>query len=259
MTLSMTDLKPRHHSRIVRLEGARNIRDLGGLPTRRGATTRFGVIFRADGLSRLTEADLDKLSALKIRTIMDLREEQERRRAPDRCPFLDPANFYFPGFFPHGTDELHVALNSGRMGAKEAAAMMCRNYRHMPFEHTESLRDVLQYLLKPGIAPIIIHCTSGKDRTGLTSALVLSALDVPRDVILEDYQLSNVELQAIEDFFGPLVRKDAIDAVMAAHSSYLEAALDAIDERSGSMDHYLREALGFGTKERAALARLMLE
>ena len=243
-------------SRILRFDGARNVRDLGGLPAR-GGVTRHGVLFRADGLSRLTDADLERLAALRLRSIIDLRYDEERERAPDRLPGENAPDFFHCGFHPQGTSELFVALNGGVAGAEEMARIMCRNYSIMPFEHAAQFRDAMHHVIAPERAPHLIHCASGKDRTGLIVAFLLFALGVERDVVFHDYELSNVDWQPV-DVIGATARAEAVAAVMAAHPSYLTAALDAIESRCGSMDAYLEQWLGFGTREREALARLMI-
>ncbi len=246
-----------HQQRILRFDGARNVRDLGGLPTLHSATTRFGVVIRADGLSRLSEQDLTRLAELRLRTIIDLRYDEERERAPDRVPVDNPPGFYFRGFYPKGTDALFHAINIRGVGAEEAAALMRANYARMPFEHVAEFRDVMHHIISPGSAPHLVHCTSGKDRTGLLVAFLLLALDVPREVVFDDYLLSNGDWQPI-DMFGPKASREAIATVMAAPPEFLQSALDAIDERCGSFENYLGQWLGFEKQERDALAELML-
>lgn len=243
--------------RILRFEGAKNVRDLGGLPAAAGTTTRFGVIYRADGLSRLTAADLDRLAALRLRTIIDLRFNEERARAPDRLPAQDAPRVFHRGFLPQGTHALFNAINLRGAGAAEAATLMCANYARMAFDHTAEFAAVMHHVVAPGGAPHLIHCTSGKDRTGLVVAFLLLAIGVPLDAVIADYELSNGDWQPI-DLFAPAARAEAIAAVMAAHADYLRATLTAIEQRCGSFDAYLRDVLGFDAPAQAALAALLL-
>lgn len=246
-----------HQQRILHFDGARNVRDLGGLPTVSGATTRYGVIIRADGLSRLSDADIARIAALGVRTIVDLRYDEERARAPDRIPSNPSPGFFHRGFYPNGTEALFHAINIRGVGPEEAAALMCANYARMPFDHVAEFRDVMHHLIADGTAPHLIHCTSGKDRTGILIALLLLALDVPPEVVFDDYLLSNGDWQPI-DMFSPTARQDTIAAVMAAPAAYLQSAFDAIEARCGTIDDYLGQWLGFGRKEKDALAALML-
>lgn len=247
-----------HADRILNFDVARNVRDLGGLPTVDGRRTRRGVVYRADGLARLNEADVNRLETLGIRTVIDLRYDEERERAPDRLPAARPPRQRYRGFKPEGSMELFAAINRGVADAAMAHTMMCSNYRRMPFEHADVLAAALRDLLEPGGAPHLIHCTSGKDRTGVVVAMVLRALAVPAEVVVADYELSNIEHQPV-DVFRPDADAAAVAVVMAARGDYLRATLEGIDERCGSFAAYAESHLGLGATERAALAALLLE
>jgi protein-tyrosine phosphatase len=245
------------HDRILYFEGAKNVRDLGGLPTARGKTTRYRAIYRGDGLSRLTEADLERLNALKLNTIIDLRYDEERERAPDRLPTLKRPTLFHRGFLPEGTFELFDSVNNQGAGADQVFELMRLNYSRMPFGHVGEFRDVMHYLIEPERAPHFIHCTSGKDRTGIIVAFILRAVGVGVDHVVADYEMSNVDHQAV-DMFGPNAHLDAIAVIMAARAEYLLAAFEAIDAHSGNFEHYLRNELKFGKPEQTALAALLL-
>jgi protein-tyrosine phosphatase len=245
-------------SRTILFDGARNVRDLGGLPAVNGRTTRRGVVIRADGLSRLSALDLERLEALDVRTIIDLRYDEERARAPDRVPPGRTPRFLHRGLHPRGSVELFTEVNRGLADAARAHALMCDNYARIPFEHADAFGDVLAELLRDDGAAFLVHCTSGKDRTGIAVAVVLGALGVPREAIVEDFELSNCEHQPV-DVFTERARPDAIEVVMSAHGDFVRATLDAIDRRCGGMETYLDEWLGFGPAERAALALRMLD
>lgn len=250
MTVSRAD------RRIV-FEGAKNVRDLGGLRTVTGASVRHGVVFRGDGLSRLTETDLDRLGRLGLRTIIDLRYDEERERAPDRLPSDSSARLRHCGFLPQGSLALFAAVNEHGADANAAFDMMRDNYSRIPFEHARELAAVLHHLLEPDSSAHYIHCTSGKDRTGIAVALILRAIGVDVETVVADYELSNCEHQAV-DIFGPAARADAIAMVMSAQPGYLRAALEAIDRECGHIEAYLARELDFGAAEREALARLLL-
>ena len=243
--------------RIISFEGAKNVRDLGGLETPSGTRVRRGMVYRGDGLSRLTAADLTRLTQLGVRTIIDLRYDDERARAPDRLPPGLMARCLQRGFFPQGSRELFTAVNEHGADASAAYELMSSNYARMPFEHARELGAVLHDLLDPAGAPHFIHCTSGKDRTGVAIVLVLRAIGVDVETVIADYALSNCEHQAV-DVFGPDARADAIAMVMSAHPGFLRAALEAIDREYGHIDDYFSLALDFGAAERVALGRNLL-
>ena len=243
--------------RIVQFEGAKNIRDLGGLPTSSGAFTQYGRVFRGDGLSRLTDTDLTVLANLNLGSIIDLSDAAEIERAPDRLPSVQPPQYFALGFFPSGSREMFESVNNGRLDAAGAFALMRKNYGRFPFEHAAEFRAVVHQLIEPATAPCLIHCTSGKDRTGLIAAIILLAVGVPVDAVVADYQMSDGERQPV-DLFGPHIKAGTMDMIMAAKAEYILAAIEAIDSRSHSFDRYLSESLGFGVREREALEALML-
>lgn len=244
-------------NRIVSFVGAKNVRDLGGLATASGAVTKYGKVFRGDGLSRLTDSDLTALENLNLRSIIDLRDASEIERAPDRLPIEKPPQYYRLGFFPSGSHEMFESVNNGHLDAEGAFTLMRKNYGRFPFVHAAEFGAVMHQLIEPTTAPCLIHCTSGKDRTGLIAAFILLAVGVPEDAIVADYQMSDGERQPV-DLFGANVKAGTMDMIMAAKAEYIRAAIEAIDTRSGSFDRYLSDSLGFSVRERIALEALML-
>ncbi len=244
--------------RVIRFEGAKNVRDLGGLATVSGASTRYGSVYRSDGLSRLTDGDLEVLADLEIRSIIDLRYDEERERAPDRLPTDHSIEVFVRGFLPKGSRKMFDGVNNRGADADTAFELMRSNYAHIPYEHATEFRDIMHYVIQPGAAPHLIHCTSGKDRTGIVTAFILLAVGVSVGEVVADYELSNGEWQPV-DLFGPKAKPEAVDMVMSARPEYILAAIEAIDRQSGSFDAYLRESLAFETHERETLRSLMLD
>lgn len=246
------DARPRQ----LRFDGARNVRDLGGLPAGDG-TTRFGAVFRSDGLGRLSEADIERLAGLGLSTVIDLRYREERERLPDRLPPGDTPALVHLGFQPRGSVEVFHALNDNGADGATAFRMMRDNYRRIPFEHADELGALLRAMAAPAAAPLLVHCTSGKDRTGILVALLLRAVGVEHDAVVADFELSNTEHQPI-DVFGPNARPDAVAEVMAAHADYILATFDSIEREGGGFDRYLRTSLGIDVATRNRLCALLL-
>lgn len=246
-----------HRHRQVALDGARNVRDLGGLPAAGGRQTRRGVVYRADTLAHLSDADVARLATLGLRTVVDLRTAQERARAPDRLPAASIA-LHTPGFLPRGNLEMIAAVNSGAFTAADALAAMRAQYRLLALEHLDVYREVLDRLCDDDGTPLLFHCASGKDRTGVTAAIVLLAIGVPPDLVREDYVLSNFQRRPV-DLFTAGAQAPAVEQIMAADPSYLEAALAATVETYGSFDAYLAQGLGYDDRRRAALAARLLD
>jgi protein-tyrosine phosphatase len=180
MVASPADTAP---SRKLVLDGCFNFRDLGGYPTADGRHTRWRRLFRADGLSRLTDDDLAALGALGIVTVIDLRTELEADTQ---------------GRFPQDVDGVtyhHLPLTDTLPGEEESAdwdrsAFVAERYLAMVSEGTDTVTAAVRLLADPARHPAVFHCSVGKDRTGVLSALVLGFLGVPDDVIVADYALS---------------------------------------------------------------------
>jgi protein-tyrosine phosphatase len=245
-----------HDHRHVRLDGALNVRDLGGLATFDGKLTRHGVLFRADTLAHLTAADQVRLGALGLTTVVDLRTDEERVRAPDRLPEGPAPVVQALGFLPRGNVEMFSAINAGRLDAEDAVQAMMAQYRNLALEHHDRYQAFVETLLGPGSRPLLFHCASGKDRTGIAAAIVLLALDVPRATVLEDYAISNFQRRPI-DLFTAGASAPAVEQVMAANPRYLEAAFKAMEEASGSIQAYLAE-LGLDSEARRHLRALLV-
>lgn len=155
--------------RAVVLEGTHNTRDFGGLAVS-GGTVRAGMLYRSGALCFITPPDEARLRALGVQTVVDLRTPRERERdGLDRAGFADtvPHNYWWP------------MTNSRGMG-QEA-------YHYLIRENPEVLRQVFALLARRESYPVLFHCSAGKDRAGIISALVLELLGASREVILDDY------------------------------------------------------------------------
>lgn len=197
--------------RALRIDGVRNARDLGGLSGTRGKV-RSGMVLRAACLSRLTEQGAQTLTDLGVRTIIDLRTPLERLEEPNRLA----------GNEDLGVRELHVELLETLWDLPETSMEL---YQHLIDRCGTGIVEVLEYLTQPDSTPALVHCMVGKDRTGLTVALLLDLLGVPRETIVADYMASNAGLG---DEVRTLVRADV-----------LEHTLAGLDEKYGSPLAYL--------------------
>jgi protein-tyrosine phosphatase len=246
--------------RVVPLEGQSNFRDLGGYETADGRHVKWGRIFRSGQLSELTAADYARIAPLHIRTVYDLRDQQERASQPT-------AWAAGPVLALH-SDKAQTGQSSlSQLGpdadAAKARAVITVFYTHAPADYAPEYKAIFHELLE-GHAPLLLHCTGGKDRTGVGSALILSALGVPRAVIVEDFALTNRLLRPSKLPNTPFMKAmsamppEALAAMTRADPSYLQATFDAIDAQYGSLDAYLA-ALGVGPAQKARLRALYLE
>jgi hypothetical protein len=180
-----------HDVRFLDLAGAFNFRDLGGLPTADGASTRFGVLYRSDALHHLHRADIERLADLGVETIVDLRSAVEVERS-GRGLLADTDIAWFHAPLSHGDptagNALPQSLVDGDLG---------RHYVDSLVERTEMLAAIVTRLAAPAHVPAVFHCTAGKDRTGMVAALVLSLVGVPDADIVDDYVLTDARMAPI--------------------------------------------------------------
>lgn len=244
--------------RRLPLRGAVNFRDLGGYETADGRRLRWGRVFRSDSLAELSESDLAQLEALSLRTVCDLRGEPEREHKPNQS--LGAAiTTHAIGFMPRGGDELLAGARTGSVGPAEIERRVQDIYRSFVIEQSASFARLLQLIAEADALPLVYHCTSGRDRTGFATAMLLSALGVPRAVIEADYRLSNDYRRDLSFQVGGAVAPEIMAALTQAHPSYLAAAFAAIEAHHGSTERYLREGLSLTDETRARLERLLLE
>ncbi|HZE37278.1 MAG TPA: tyrosine-protein phosphatase [Stackebrandtia sp.] len=245
-----------NHPRHIRLDGSPNLRDLGGHLADDGRKVAYGQLFRSGELSRLSDADLDVVGALKLRTVLDFRIPAEQLAAGvDRLPEgLTPVALPVGG----GSLERYYALARSpdpatlhrTLGDGQARRGMLDIYRCFVAGTAERAQfaTALRTIAAAPRLPLLFHCTAGKDRTGWMSAIVLRLLGVPREDILADYMLSN-------EYFGPVARKQLaalssadIDAELFAplvvqHADYLAAAFDEADARFGDFASFVHKGL----------------
>ena len=247
----MSDSPARH----LNLAGASNFRDLGGYRTGDGRTVRWRQIFRSNHLGHLTGEDIGVVRGLGVRSAFDFRGAHERAEA--LCGMTDITVYSLP-VEPTVVAALRAIAASGTaLSTAHAVEVMRDSYRSYVQQNTPRFRTLFAHLLEDS-APLVIHCTAGKDRTGFACALILHTLGVPDEVISEDYLLTNRFYRR-----DPSASSDLPDDVRqvlgSVQTSFLGAAFEAIDADYGDLERYLRDGLGLGAAERAKLEARYLE
>jgi protein-tyrosine phosphatase len=245
--------------RRLDFEGAVNFRDLGGYPAGLGRSTRWRRLYRADSLADLSEADLGRLESLGLAALVDFRIRPEREAKPDRLPKATKIKRVELGFIPAGTLEMLALVKAGAIDPVELERRVIGQYRLFCVDHHAQYREAFALAASGDNYPLLLHCTSGKDRTGYGIALLLLAVGVPRETALEDYDLTNAYRRAVPQLFGPQTSPEIVKLLLSAQPKYLEAALDEIDKVHGSFDAYLERALGVDDAARAKLVELLTE
>ncbi|MBM4479184.1 protein-tyrosine-phosphatase [Rhodococcus hoagii] len=220
----------------IRLEGAKNFRDIGGYETSDGRTVRSGMVYRANKLSSLTDADLAKLTAANVTLDVDLRNMWERRDDPDRLPEGVRYQVADVVSFEHGIafhEFVPLTLGRALIDAAVTGSSDIGQSIGYPFMVTYrgadvAFRDLLTAIAGNADGATVFHCSAGKDRTGWGTAVLLSLLGVPKATVYQDFLASNTYLG----------RDDAVE------KSWLDAAFAQVDRLYGGVDNYVRTGLG---------------
>jgi protein-tyrosine phosphatase len=231
------------------IPGAVNLRDVGGLPAG-GSVTRHGVLFRSGNLAQLDARGTAALGGLGLRRIIDLRADNEVAYAPSRIDGLDVTTQRIPLFL--GSVESFFAddLSLDEM------------YRRLVEDSSALVVEVVRGILAD--QPVLVHCTVGKDRTGVTVALTLAAAGVETDAVVADYARTEGLLpegrnRRIVEFLRAM-HPEAVhleDLATRSPAPVMRAMLAEVDERYGSPADYLR-AHGLADDEIAELRRVLL-
>ena len=258
--------------RRIALAGTPNFRDLGGYETADGRHVRWGQVFRSGALVDLTPADRATVDALGIQLVCDLRSDSEVETDPD--PDL-------------GAEALRLAVTDESVDVQAitdavlvgdldqiSPDLLLDGMPAIATEFPDAWRTLVQRVADEASRPTNVHCSAGKDRAGWASALILRALGVPEETVMEDYLLSNDYLAASnEDTLAQVrtvvagvqgVPEDEVDlsnleALLEVRPEYLQAAFDAVDEQYGSFEAYLTDSLGLTQAEIDALRDDLLE
>lgn len=253
--------------RFLTLEGVANVRDIGGYRTGEGRSVRWGQVYRTGSLAGATEADLNTLHELGIRLVCDLRSAEEVVDEPDRLP-ANPAPAYRHTPVEAG-EQNRERMRALLFDPKRLFALMDEAYtRFMIDQNGPVFGDMLRLIAEDANRPAIIHCTAGKDRTGVTIALLLALLGVPDEVIVADYSLSNRFYHVFRDFVASKFRQpqafllglhiDDFQPVLVAHPNTMRSMLTYIREHYGSVEAYLTQKAGLDADTLNALRAKLL-
>lgn len=251
------------------LEKRRNARDFGGLTNKAGRTIRPNLFLRTGKLDDLSEEEITLLSDVcSLKRILDLRMEMETQSKPDSevpgaqwIP-MRIINESVAGITREDRVEDEVRRLAGTPYMPHFYAMLVEN------EHCiRMLGETLRLIMQPVEGATLWHCSEGKDRCGLVSALFLYLLDVEESVIMEDYlrtnEVSIPRAQALKDHVLALgADEETADKIFwsyQAREDYLQAAIDSICRRFGSVEVFLRDGLGISDAEKQAFQDRVLE
>ena len=244
--------------RVVALEGCSNLRDLGGYRANDGRSVRFGRVFRSASLAGLTDADLTAFAATGIRTVCDLRGENEAARAPSRLPAAGAPEVVRLPIEPRVGASLRDLLAREEATGEDVHDLLRTAYAAYATDHLPRYRALFDLLLREERLPLLFHCSAGKDRTGFGAALLLTALGVPRQTVIADYLATN-RIWKRERALPPDTPDDVREALLSAHRPLIERALDRAVAGNGGLAALLENGLGLDPPRLARLRATLLE
>lgn len=247
--------------RFVAIDGSHNLRDIGGYPTRDGKVTAWRRVYRSGTLSEIEPDAIEVFAELGLRVVCDLRANPERAASPSRLP---PDHQYLVLERDHesSSGDLSAAICAPGITPENAANLMAGFYTTLAYEQAASFRPLFKCLVD-GRLPLLFHCAAGKDRTGVAAAILLDVLQVPRELIMDDYLATG----HFYDRGFALFRRRRTEKVdekvwrplLSAAPAYLDAMFAEIDRRHGSSEGYLRDELGIDASGVAAIRSNLLE
>ena len=255
--------------RDITVPGADNVRDLGGYTTRDGRQVRWGTVFRAASLGGVTPAGDTVLAGLGLRQVLDFRSPTEiAANGADRLP-AGVADVKLPidtGDAGGSLGSLTPAQFAALFGNGQAAADMQQLYQQFVTSAADRQQfgTALRTIADGGGSALLFHCSAGKDRTGWMSAVLLTALGVPRSQVYSDFLLSNPELAASNAALEAALTQAGYDAslitpLLTVQSSNLDTAFAEVKQQYGSMDGYLTRGLGLNRHTLDALRARLLQ
>jgi protein-tyrosine phosphatase len=220
----------------LEVDGTHNFRDIGGYPAS-GGTTRFGQFFRSDSLSGVTAAGAGDLAALRIGVVIDLRSPLERSQDHSRSVLPGAIHVWLP---IHGGSRSSIVDDDGVVSLEAL-------YRDVVADSAWSIAAAVSVVADSGSLPVLVHCTAGKDRTGLVVALALEAAGVDRTAVVADYTQSALNLDGvwINEAMSAMVSRGVpisprlFEALGGSPDHALSGLLAGLDEQYGSVVGYL--------------------
>ena len=252
----------------IEINKVNNFRFLGGLRNSEGKILKDSLIYRSGNLHQLKSKSFDDLEKLKINKVIDLRTKQEVNKETDHLP----ENIIYRNYpaFEDKNDEMKDAKKlalKGKITKDDADKRMVKFYTDYVSENPEVIKTIITEILDSD-QPVLYHCTAGKDRTGMITALILKILKFDDDVIFEEYLVSNdlrkkvvnnrLKLANTFHFVYPKLDIGVVEKTSWIERDYLQAAFYEIGKKYGSVDNYIHQALGISEGQRDVYIKKLL-
>lgn len=252
--------------RRLGMEGTPNFRDFGGYRTAQGRRVKWGYLYRSGHLAGLTDSDLALLASLELDLVCDFRREEEQRMEPSRLPPERAPRIASLPIVPGSNARFFEEADAQFGDAGTMYEFMLEINRDFAAAQSATYAEMFREILSQEDARVLVHCAAGKDRTGFAAAIILSALGVPRELVMADYLLSGRYYDPVREV-ERLKRKyrmehmetTAVLPMLEVREAYLASALESIESQFPSVEAYLEEALGVGPAELEVLRARYLE
>ena len=250
--------------RLLPMDGAHNTRELGGYKTTDGKSVKWGMLYRSDKLSDISDTDQAYLQDLGIKKIIDFRSKEEKEEDPD--------------IIPKGIDYIEMPISvDGAMRSKIEAVLKGETNKDVKSflidankEFVSNYNDVYEDFLRNLIdddGPTLFHCTAGKDRAGFAAAITLIALGVSKEDVINDYMKTNqFTKERIEEIIGQielmtLYQTDAeiLRPLLGVEREYIETAFQTAEEKYGSLENFIRDGLNISDEDIQKLRNKFIE
>lgn len=247
-------------SRSVLMDSVQNLRDLGGYKVRQNEKrTRWGKVFRSGKVSSLGDRDTLRLDILNIKTIIDLRTNEEVAVSPVR---YKKANVIHIPVALGNLEEVNERIREKRIRKGDGVLFMQDLYLQFATANSEQFGKALDVFLDENNYPILFNCTLGKDRVGFMAAILLLSLGVPEDVVMRDYMETNnfIDLAPYQTHVREMDSnaQETLTVVLTANESFLNLALRRIEKEYGSFSKYLSKELNIHEKQQDRLKEILL-
>lgn len=255
--------------RIVLLKNFTNFRDLGGYETKDGRTVKWGLFYRSEELSNLKGSDLEYFKSLGIKNVLDYRAEDECKLSPD-VEVNSVNNINIPGMNLNGNNNLDMTVYvkeilDGNDNAIDPVNLLKEAYKTMPINNP-AYKELFKLFKNPHNTAILQHCTAGKDRTGVGSALILLALNVDEDTVIKDYLESNNSRKEfnkkIMEEYKEYIINEKIEkmakSILGVNEDLIKSSLNVIKSKYDSYEDYFEKEHGISRNELENLRNIYL-
>lgn len=252
-------ISPAVSNRFFEFDSIQNFRDLGGYVSSDKHRIRWGKIFRSGSFTRMTNHDSEELGKLGIKTVIDLRSKDVKNMRPLK---IEDVNQVRLPISTNGYNAMAQKVLDGQFLRGDAVIYTQDTYKDMVTNFTKEYATLFDYFCDEVNYPIVYYCFLGKDQSGLATYFLLKALDIPTDVIEEDYMASHIGIDRIKSVKNAdslsESRQEAFTILTQTDISFLKYGLSCIKEKYGSIDNYMTKELKITPEKKEKLKRILL-